>query len=121
MEEHGLEPGVPVLAETALADRIDRGTPVLVLFYADWCPYCQEFLPRFRKQRHRLPVSPAAANLSHPEDPRWERYDVETIPTLVAYRDGEEIARIEAEPGEGLEQDAFVEGLEALDEQLEDG
>lgn len=111
-----LDPGVPVLAEKALEDRIGRDEPVLVLFYADWCPFCEAFLPKFRNARNGLPVDAAAANLSHPEDPRWEAHDIETIPTLVLFKGGEERSRLEATSGEGLHKDdleGFVRKLES--------
>lgn len=114
MADTPLDPGVPVLAEAALADRVERSSPVIVLFYADWCPFCEAFLPVFRKRVDAAPVDAVAANISHPEDPRWEAYDVDSIPTLTVHRAGEEIARLPARKGEGLDGsdlDAFLDEL----------
>lgn len=113
MTEH-LDPGAPVLPETALADRIDREKPVVVLYYADWCPFCQAFMPVFRQALDSIELPTAAANLSHPEDPRWETRRVETIPTLVVYEDGKERTRLEATAGKGIDEDeldAFITDL----------
>lgn len=113
--ETALDPGVPVLAESALADRIGRPAPVLVLFYADWCPFSEQFLRVFRERMEGRSVDAVAANLSHPEDPRWEAYDVDAIPTVIAFRDGSAFDRLDGVPGEGLSQegfDAFLDGIE---------
>lgn len=98
-----LEPDVTQLSETALADRIGRDKPVIVLYYADWCPFCEAFMPVFREHREAFERELVAANLSHPEDPRWEAWGIETIPTLVAYAGGEERDRLEARKAEGLD------------------
>lgn len=99
---------VPILGETALADRVARDRPVLVLFYADWCPFCAAFVPVFNGHAGELPVPAVAANISHPEDPRWETHAIETIPTLVLFREGKEVSRLKAAPGVGLDEEALV-------------
>lgn len=114
-DDPALDPGVPILAETALADRVDRPAPVLVLFYADWCPFCEAFVPGFREANAEASLPAVAANVSHPEDPRWETYSVEAIPTVLAYREGAEIDRLEAVPGEGLTGDVYRGFLDRLD------
>ncbi len=103
-----LDPGVPQLSETALTDRIGRDKPVVVLFYADWCPFCEAFMPVFRENKKAFDDELVAANISHPEDPRWEAWGIETIPTLVAYAGGEERDRLEAEAGVGLTEEDLV-------------
>lgn len=114
--ETALDPGVPVLAEAALADRIERPAPVLVLFYADWCPFCQRFVPIFKERVADASIGAVAANVSHPDDPRWEAYDVDAIPTVIVFREGSVVDRLDGVPGEGLSAegfDAFLDAVEA--------
>ncbi len=111
-----LDAGVGVLAETALADRIRRGKPVIVLFYADWCPFCARFLPIFRRHAKTMPVETLAANISHPDDPRWDTYRVDAVPTFIAFRDGNEVLRADARKGVGLTEADLVAFIEAAKE-----
>lgn len=100
-----LDPGVRVLSETALADRIERERPVMVLFYADWCPFSEASMPAFRQHSDEVDMEVVAANLSHPEDPRWTDHDVETVPTLAVFANGTEQRRAAARRGQSLEVD----------------
>ncbi len=106
---NGLDPGVLVVAEAALRDRIRRERPVLVLFYADWCGFCAAFVPTFAGIAPDLEIDTVAANISHPGDPRWDEYAVEAVPTLVAFERGVEIARLDAKPGIGVRSRDFAE------------
>lgn len=111
-----LDPGVRVLSETALADRIERERPVMVLFYADWCPFSEASMPVFRQHSDEIDMEVVAANLSHPEDPRWKEHDIETVPTLAVFADGTEQRRAAARRGQSLEEDDML----ALEDKLEE-
>lgn len=99
------EPDVPVLDQQTLDDAVEDDDGVIVLFYADWCGFCRTFLPTYEDAADELPMPVAAANISDYSDPRWSRYDVDAVPTVVAFEDGEEIVRADARPGRGLSAD----------------
>lgn len=98
-----IDPGVPVLEESELEDRIQAEDPVVVLFYADWCGFCRAFVPTFREEVGNADVDAVAANISSESDPRWSTYEVDTVPTLIAFRNGETVARADGRAGRGLE------------------
>ncbi len=54
---------------------------VFVLFYEDWCPFCQRFLPVFDKfargKRHKC--ARVALNDEHS---LYEKYSVDVVPTV---------------------------------------
>jgi thiol-disulfide isomerase/thioredoxin len=62
---------------------------VLTLFYADWCPFCRSFLTIFESAmvKSAEPLG-ALVNISDENNPLWETFKVDIVPTLVGFRDG---------------------------------
>lgn len=109
-----LNPGVRILSETALTDRVHRDRPVMVVFYADWCPFSEASMPTIRETAEDVDMEVVAANISHPKDPRWEEFGIETVPTLAVFENGTEQRRAAARRGQSLEE----EDLLALEEKM---
>ncbi len=67
---------------------------VLVDFYASWCPPCRALAPlleRFAEQhKEKLTIVKIDSDV---EEGLAEQLSVRTIPTVIAFRDGQEIAR----------------------------
>lgn len=100
-----LDPGVPILDADETAQAIASQDLVVVLFYADWCGFSARLIGPFEEKHEDLPGTVVAANLSSNTDPRWDRYHVQAVPTVVAFRHGEPVARADAIPGRGLRPD----------------
>lgn len=109
-----IDPDVPRLDEEALQALLDRGDDAIVMFYADWCGFCRAFTPTFEDRADDLPLPAAAANITKESDPRWAEHEIDAVPTLVAFKDGEEVARVGGRPGAGLK----GEDLDRLVEKL---
>lgn len=109
-----VDPDIPVLDEDTLDDRVEEDEGVIVLFYADWCGFCRAFIPTFEDEADDLPMDAVAADVSDYEDPRWEAYDVDTVPTVIAFQEGQPIARADAQAGRGLR----AEDLDQLAERV---
>lgn len=97
-----------MLSSDAFNKRLEteQGTLVAV-FFADWCPFCQRFLPTLDDVEAPEKVTLVQVDISDPEDTGWDDHGIETIPTAVRFEDGAEVDRVEAVPGEGLEPQAF--------------
>lgn len=95
-----VDPGVPVVDD--LDEHVQGSDPTVVVFYADWCGYSRAFLPSFKERVQTLDIDAVAANISSRSDPRWATYDVDTVPTLIAFREGEPVARVDGRAGRGL-------------------
>ena len=75
---------------------------VAVVFSADWCPFCREFLPRFASLEGDPRYQVARVDLTDLENPLWEEFEIEIVPTVVAFREGEVVFRVDGVGGVGL-------------------
>lgn len=73
----------------------------LVLFYADWCPYCANFKPTF-EEINTEKIQKKAALVNEDENPLWDRFNIQAIPTMIAFQNGIILARRDAKKGIGL-------------------
>ena len=80
----------------------------LVMFYADWCPFCQRFKPIFESA-----ISTRSTNngytlyeskVNDDDNPLWDRFSIFAVPTLLAFDKGKIISRRDAKMGVGLNQ-----------------
>jgi thioredoxin-like negative regulator of GroEL len=73
----------------------------LVLFYASWCPYCANFKPTFEVINTNN-AKKVAALIDEDENPLWDRFDIQAVPTMIAFEKGKIISRKDAKKHVGL-------------------
>ncbi|MGA9839706.1 MAG: thioredoxin domain-containing protein [Thermoplasmata archaeon] len=83
-------------------DRLRRPGVWAVAFVADWCPFCRSFVPEFENLRGSGTFEIATADLTEDDDPLWEQFGVEVVPTVVVFRDGAVVFRRDGRLGRGL-------------------
>ena len=90
-----------VLPEEFDSKILDSDKTTLVLFYADWCPYCANFKPTFDDAKSEK-INKIVALVNEDENPLWDRFAIGMVPTIIAFQDGKILARLDAKCGIGL-------------------
>jgi thioredoxin 1 len=69
--------------------------PVLTDFYADWCGPCQALAPIVEELANELSGQLKVAKLDVDQEQELSmKYGVQSIPTLIVFRGGQEVERI---------------------------
>lgn len=67
--------------------------PVLIDFWAEWCPPCHAIAPSLEELSRELAGQVRIAKLNIDDNPRTAiKYGVRSIPTLIIFKDGEPTA-----------------------------
>jgi thioredoxin 2 len=90
-----LFPGRSIALTGASFERhIGGDVPVIVDFWADWCGPCKMMAPAFEQAAARIGPGVHLAKLDTEAEPAIAaRFGIRSIPTLIAFRNGREIAR----------------------------
>lgn len=84
---------------------LKTGGKLITLVYATWCPFCMRFLPVFRKYANDERFILVEDNNEEIAD----RYDVDIIPTVLIFENGQVIKRLDGVAGLGLVESEFAE------------
>ena len=85
---------------------LSSGKRALVMFYADWCPFCQRFKPVFESATITRSANNSykfyESKVNDDDNPLWDRFSISAVPTLIAFDKGKIISRRDAKMGVGL-------------------
>ena len=93
-----MPPGRPIVSDKALhvtnasfeAEVLRSSEPVLVDFWATWCPPCRMIAPAVEELASEYAGKAKVAKLDVDENPEIaQRYGVQSIPTLLVFKDGQ--------------------------------
>jgi thioredoxin 2 len=94
--KEALFPGRPIqLTDTTFDRFIGRSdVPVVVDFWVSWCGPCKMMAPAYEKAAAVLEPQVILAKLNTEEAPQAAaRFGIQSIPTLVVFKQGREVAR----------------------------
>jgi thiol-disulfide isomerase/thioredoxin len=98
-----------------LLDYVKQHNRVMVLFCASWCPFCREFFPVFdRTVKKKALDKVLRVYIDDDDNPLWEDYSLESVPTAMLFVEGRETSRLDARLGFGLSEKAFVDWLKRI-------
>lgn len=74
---------------------LESKIPILVDFYTDWCPPCKVLLPIIEElsEKYAGKIKITKLNIGEEEKIALE-YGVMSVPTLIIFKDGQEIKRL---------------------------
>lgn len=95
---------LPVLPAAGFEDHVRSLGRAVVVFTADWCPFCRRFEAVFEQASARHAGSAfAVADISDDDtDPRWDAYDIRVVPTVIAFEEGAPRERLDGTLGRGI-------------------
>lgn len=88
--------GHPVELKTANFDRhcIRNDVPLVVDFWAPWCGPCMQMAPHYEEAAKQVEPKMRLAKVNSDEEPTLSaRFAIRGIPTLIAFKRGQEVAR----------------------------
>ncbi len=81
------------------------GEKAIIMFYADWCPFCRRFKPIFEsiaESRDGINCKMYESKINDDDNPLWDRFSINAVPTVIAFNHGRVLSRRDAKMGAGL-------------------
>ncbi len=106
---------IEVYSKDDFESQLKKNQEVFALFYASWCPFCKSFLPIFKriitKRNFECVVY---VNLDDYDNPLWDEYSVEAVPTVVLFKGGQVWRRLDSGLGDCVNEEQLLGWLREI-------
>jgi Thioredoxin len=82
--------------------RLDRPGTYVVCFGAEWCGPTRRFVPEFLALHGSVAATLAIADITDRNDPLWDRFEIRISPSVLVFRDGSLVRRLDGRRMFGL-------------------
>ncbi len=98
-------------------DKLTNDTDSIVFFYADWCPYCTKFKPVFEEltKVNNNKIVVGGVKLNDDDNPLWDKFNINAVPTMIAFSHNSIKSRRDAKMGIGLTKEDLQSLLSEID------
>lgn len=96
----------PINSEKEFEKILKAQDKFFILFYAGWCPFCQEFLPVFEKCL-KDKDSKCYRMMADEYPSLCDKYSVDVFPTVLFFQKGKVSKRLDGIGGVGLSEEQF--------------
>ncbi|MDP6641037.1 MAG: thioredoxin family protein [Nitrososphaerales archaeon] len=93
---------IEVTEDTFQEKILNSNKTVVTLFYTTYCPFVRDFKPIFKKYSQNSDDEYALVDITDDNNPLWDKCNVAKVPTILVFKEGQEIGRRNAIPGVGL-------------------
>lgn len=101
-----------------LTKKLNQNKRVLALFSSSWCPFCQRFAKAFNANVANCKVDLILrVNMDDYDSPLWDEYNVDAVPTLILFENGQIKSRLDAGSGTGLNEKQFTDWTTEINKQ----
>lgn len=88
-------------------DKLLRKERILTFFYAEWCPFCRRAFPFLKLLNPDSGYMVFRVDLSDENNPLWDSFKIDVVPTLIAFDEGKEFWRANGVLMAGLKKEDF--------------
>lgn len=85
-----------IILPKALDQKINNKEDFFLYYFASTCPHCKVTTPILVPMAKELNIDIKQFNLEEFQD-GWQRYNIQYTPTLIYYKEGKEVERLEGE------------------------